>query len=67
MPFVVVSNGLGWGGTVAWVSAIAAVLLLGLAARWVARPARRAPRRPRRVYRVPPQHADPRDNSHRTS
>lgn len=65
VPFLVVTTGLGWGGTIAWVVAIAGVVLLGLAAWWVARPARRLERPPRRTYRVPPQRGDRGDNGAR--
>ena len=59
VPGVEITTGLGWGGTVAWVSAVVAVVVLGLVARWAARPARRPGRR---AYRVPRQPDDRRDN-----
>lgn len=45
---LVVTTGIGWGGTAAWALSALAVLLLALAAWWVARPARRVPGRRRR-------------------
>lgn len=53
-----VSTGIGWGGTLAWLLAVGAVVLLGLAAWWVARPARRARGR-ERTYPGQRPHRDP--------